>query len=644
MIRVVGACAALACAVAMLLAPMTASAQPALALAGACGFAGTQFALSGSGFAPRERTVVEVMSTVDPLAGAPLSSTAATADGAGDLGVLLDVPATGASDRVVRSVRVRPNPDRSLGIPTLLAGAPWTTATRGVTIAPQAARGRGATIERWSMTGLLEGTRLWAHYRHGAKTVARVALGMAKDACGRLRFALRTLPRGHERPGTWDVWLTAKSAFRVPSKGVYVRRSMKVAGSGSEARVTFGSLRARLVPSDPRAVAPSSALVMADANSIGVIRTVFLGRAPGAAVDFFERIDDRLKPLGRVQGTLGVPAVLEEATTWSCSRRIRRFVASATLADGTVATGAATVRTPSCAKRFRISVPPRTALDGEVVVRVIDRWGNGAITPTLCLTPPKRERRCEPLVFPSAVTIATRRLRARTRGTWHVELRVAGRRMRTTFTVGAQAVARPRPLVLATGDSMMLGIDRFLADELAATARVRRDVRPGTGISKPTRDWLAIAAGQAADLRPRDTVMLIGAADGYVMITPEGLWVECCGEPWIAEYARRVQLMMHSYLQLGRGRVFWATLPLPRAEERLVVSRAVNLAVERAGAGVPGVHVVRLDLLFSPGGFSEVMRYRGASVVVRDEDAIHLNFRGQAIAAKLIAELIRRAR
>jgi hypothetical protein len=83
------------------------------------------------------------------------------------------------------------------------------------------------------------------------------------------------------------------------------------------------------------------------------------------------------------------------------------------------------------------------------------------------------------------------------------------------------------------------------------------------------------------------------------------------------------------------------TLPLPSSSARAVMTRAVNAAIVRAGAGLAGVIVSRMDLLFTPDGFTEVIRYRGRDVRVRTADGIHLNVSGTAIAAKIVADLLR---
>jgi len=599
--------------------------------------------LNGNGFDPGQTTVVEMMSTPDPLAGPPVSSRAATVDSAGNLSVRLDVAPVAASKPVVRSVRVRPAPDPGVGMPTVLAAARVKTASRAALVLPRRGEGKARDTERWRVIGLPEGVRLWAHYRHSEKTVARVALGTVRDGCGQLSVALRTLPDGRARAGGWDVWITANRVFRVPRTGLYVRRRMTVSGSGPDAPVRFSALRSRLVPTDPRVSAAPTNLFLAYAAPTGLIHLV-MGGALGARVAFFERIGDRLEPLGSAQTLPGKGTNLAEATTWSCTRRTRRFVGTATLPDGSPALGVGLVKTPSCASRFRIRAPRRVAPGRTFGVRVIDRWGNGAIKPTLCVTPPAQPESCRVLAFPKAVAIATRRFRADKRGAWKFDLRIQGSHARTTVGVGEQiSAAKAEPTLLATGDSMMYGVDSFLFDELFGIADVRSDVLAGAGITTSVTDWIAIAARQARALRPKDTVIMIGANDGFPMVTAAGARVACCDEPWATEYQRRVRAMMRTYVQNGRGRVFWLTLPLPRQAARLAISTVVNLAVVRAAAGLAGVTAVRLDQVFTPTGYSETYRYRGRSLRVREFDGIHLNAQGQAIAGEIVAKLIRRS-
>jgi hypothetical protein len=406
----------------------------------------------------------------------------------------------------------------------------------------------------------------------------------------------------------------------------------------------LAALAAVLGPAGARAQAPAPApevhFFAADTTEAGVVSLVFFG-AEGAPVVYYERIGTRLERLGTRTAAAGAPTKLDNAVTWRCARLVRRFEATSALPDGTRATGSYSVRTPSCATRFRLGVPRRLAAGARARVRVVDRWGNGGVSPQLCIRPPHAERTCSTLRLRRAVAVVTRRFRAATPGTWRVELRIRGHRMRRSIAVGGSGSSTaPPPSVLATGDSMMQGIDSFLADELGDAATVRSDVRPGTGISKPGGPWATLPATQVKRLHPAATVVAIGAVDGFPMTAPDGVPQVCCGAGWVAEYTRRVRAIMLTYRRRGRGRVIWLTLPIPKGPRE--VADAVNRSVVSAASGLARVTVLRLDRFFTPDGFRDVMPYRGRSVRVREADGIHLNVPGTAIAAKLVAAELRR--
>jgi lysophospholipase L1-like esterase len=393
------------------------------------------------------------------------------------------------------------------------------------------------------------------------------------------------------------------------------------------------------LPTTGCTVGPITNFLAADATKPGVIDLIFFG-AQGTSVEFFECVDNTLRPLGRLAAPPGQGTRLLEATTWDCARPARSFVARAILPDGTVVAGAYNVRTGSCASRFDVRVPRRVTAGGLARVRVVDTWGIGDFKPRLCIAPPRGDKVCSVVGFKKAVTIRTRRFRAKLEGRYKIELRIDTHRVRRTITVGGGEAPKPPPVVLTTGDSTMQGVDNFLADELGDDGTVRSDIRIGTGISKS--DWRAIAASQVKRYKPRYTVMSLGVNEGFPMTTPAGARVACCGRPWIAEYARRVRAMMTAYRRKGDGKVLWLTLPLPRGGPLTATIIAVNGAIVRAARDLKGVRVLRMDALFTPRGFAEVIRYRGRYIRVRTADGIHLNVSGTAIAAKVIAEAIRK--
>ena len=377
----------------------------------------------------------------------------------------------------------------------------------------------------------------------------------------------------------------------------------------------------------------------ADATQAGVIGLHFFG-APGAPVTFYERVDGKLVELG-TRTSPGEETILPDAVLWRCDRLVRRFSARAPLADGRLAVGEYSVRTASCATRLELNVPRRVAPGAVGRVSVIDRWGNGGVSPQVCVTPPRGKRACDTVRLRRAASVATHRFRARTRGRWRVELRFRDRRVRRTVAVGdaVGATARP-PVVLTTGDSTMQGIDGFLADELGDGAKVVSDIRPGTGIAKPLGPWATLARTQTRRSHQAATIVSLGIVDRFALTAPDGGKLACCGPGWITEYTRRVRAMMRIYRRDGQGRVLWLTLPIPKGPRDL--ADAVNLSVLRAADGLDRVEVLRMHDVFTPVGFRETMRYRGRVIDVREADGIHLNITGQVIAARIVAAALRR--
>ena len=392
-------------------------------------------------------------------------------------------------------------------------------------------------------------------------------------------------------------------------------------------------------PSPPGGPTTELHFFAADTTEPGVISLFFFG-AEGARVVFFEKVGDRLDRLGSSRAPSGEATALKAAVVWRCARLVRHFEATSTLPDGTLARGAYSVRTPSCASRFFLSVPRRIATGERAKVRVVDRWGNGGVSPQLCIKAPREKTSCDTLRLRRAVSVATRNYRTPTPGNWRVELRIRGHLVRRSITVGEGGRSTaPPPTVLTTGDSLMQGIDSFLADELGDAMTVSSDVRPGTGLSKFPGPWRELPRAQTKRLKQEASVIALGANEGFPMKGVDELTHECCEAGWIAEYSRKVRGAMRTYLREGKGRVIWLTMPIPKGPR--VIADAVNQAIVTAGTGIERVTVLRLDQFFSPDGFREVMPYRGRDVRVREVDGIHLNVAGTAIAAKLVAAALR---
>ena len=192
-------------------------------------------------------------------------------------------------------------------------------------------------------------------------------------------------------------------------------------------------------------------------------------------------------------------------------------------------------------------------------------------------------------------------------------------------TARAQA---PPPKVLLTGDSMMEVLQRSLVGELRSRALDPvPDARVGTGITKKTVvDWRREPARQARRHRADVTIAFLGIGDIYDF--PRA---KCCGEAWVAEYARRVGAMNRAW----GGRVFWLTLPTPAHADLARFNRAVNRAIRRVA------EVIDIAATIAPRGrFVRRMRWGGETLTIRASDGVHLSAHGSRIASELIADAL----
>jgi hypothetical protein len=154
------------------------------------------------------------MGTHGPLGGAVIGSRAATADARGTFLEILDVPPAAATTPVLRAVRARPAADERPA-PFVLASATLRSVDRSARVSRAKPELAAGATQRWRLTGLPEGTALYAHYRRAGRTVAHRSLGASSDPCGRLDFDLPVLPRGAEHRGAWEVWVpTARFGVR----------------------------------------------------------------------------------------------------------------------------------------------------------------------------------------------------------------------------------------------------------------------------------------------------------------------------------------------------------------------------------------------------------------------------------------------
>src|SRR3954447_5048881 len=387
----------------------------------------------------------------------------------------------------------------------------------------------------------------------------------------------------------------------------------------------------------------------AEAGHLGRIGIYLIDGPPGATVEVSELVGRREEHVKTYVLDASGSSTDLRALPWTCARRVRHLSAVARLPGGGRAVSAFVIRTPSCSDRLRLSVARRARTGARVRVTIRDRWRVGRVRPWLCVTPPKRRRRCGRLRIAAGRRTVSRPLRVRTLGRWKLVLVGRRQRLRRALYVGVPPPSgrrrRFRPRLILAGDSQMDTLDSFIEDGMGRGNRFVEDKRPGTGLSKPSLfDWPAHSRRQRL-LHARGTVVFLGANEGVPMRPPGGRRAVCCGPPWIAEYARRVRQMMRNYARRGRGRILWVTIPAPRDRALVPVRAAVNAGIRQAAARLPYAEGLALDEVFSPGfRYRSHMEIGGKRGPGAGAGGVHLSVRGWSYAARLVVRGLKAGR
>jgi lysophospholipase L1-like esterase len=391
-----------------------------------------------------------------------------------------------------------------------------------------------------------------------------------------------------------------------------------------------------------------------DSTDAGQIAFWTWGSGTFTSVDIAERVEGADVPVRSVtpapvvmpDGNVLTVARFARSAPWRCDRLTRSFTATGHRADGSIETSTADLRTPSCRRRLALIAPRRARLGARVPVRVRDRFHLGGLATTLCVRGPRAVRRCHTLrLAPGRATTASR-FRVNRRGHWSVSLTTPQQRLRTVVSVGVRPPASlpALPVVLTTGDSLMESVDALLGDRLIDRARMRSDVRPGSGLTNTFFvSWSKLPAAQMRRYRPAATVVFLGANDAWPLTTADGAVVPCCSEQWIAEYARRARRAMKAYLRRRGGAVIWMNVPATKDPKRKASNDAVNAGLARAVTGLHRAAVLDMAALFTPGGvYRDYMTDRGVRVRVRQADGVHLSSAGAAIAVRAVLAQLER--
>lgn len=362
-------------------------------------------------------------------------------------------------------------------------------------------------------------------------------------------------------------------------------------------------------------------------------------------VTFFEEVGEVRQELGKAgaappaaggnDGLASIPAI-----PWKCDRTVRRFVGVAVTPDDKTIEAVNEARTPDCRDRLSLSAPSQVKPGAKIPVTIKDRWQLGDLKFRLCVKVAGRSKCSKLRLKPGQKKLTLTRNAGRKVALLDLDVVVGRFHRHKTVGVGRKAPAAPRPTLLVTGDSMIQGIDAILGEKLKKTYRVVGQTRPGTGVSKPLdTPWTTVARQQASKHKPAVTVVLLGGNDGFKMKTAAGQEVECCGEPWRAEYAERIERMAIAYARRGAGTVIWGLLPPAKRTDLHEQMDAVNDSIRRMARRMPEVHLVGLDKIFGP-EYRDTVQGRK----VRDPDGLHFNLAGQRIAAQAIIDALRKAK
>lgn len=401
----------------------------------------------------------------------------------------------------------------------------------------------------------------------------------------------------------------------------------------------------RSVESAPAQDAPS---LLGVSSQKGYIAIAMLAE-PESVVTFYEQIGDSRVELGQAtttipntQGAKGLASI--PAIPWTCARAVRTFVGVAKTKDGRTDEATNVARTPDCTQRINLLAPSRVEPGEDIEISIRDRWQVGDLPMRLCVSRPKAGRSCSKVKLkPKQFTLDLQRAAGSKVGLLDIDLVFAGRHQHLKVGVGVKppAVRQTLPVILATGDSLMEGIDTILGQQLKKRYRVIAASRPGTGVSKDNDDerWTAVARKQVSAYKPSITVLLLGGNDGFPMAPAGGGdRVPCCGQAWQDEYLNRITNMAGTYERNGRGKLIYALLPPPKRDDLKEQMAAVNTVIRRLADKNPEIELVHLDEIFGPEYHAQIN-----GTTVRDPDGLHFSLPGQRIAVKAIIAAIRKA-
>ena len=195
-------------------------------------------------------------------------------------------------------------------------------------------------------------------------------------------------------------------------------------------------------------------------------------------------------------------------------------------------------------------------------------------------------------------------------------------------------ITAEEPLRLwVVGDSLLNLAGRELKKALEVSGKVVVDVnyRSSTGLVRlDYHHWPdSLARRLSREEAPDAVLVMMGANDSQHMVVDKQK-IERWSEPWVAEYDRRVGMMVGAMTASG-SEVYWAGLPVMKHRRHRETAAVVNTILIARSAEESAMTYLPTDLMFS-GGDGDYSRFLtdndGRRFGARDTDGVHFTMSG----------------
>jgi hypothetical protein len=214
-------------------------------------------------------------------------------------------------------------------------------------------------------------------------------------------------------------------------------------------------------------------------------------------------------------------------------------------------------------------------------------------------------------------------------------------------------ISKAHPLrIMVTGDSLpqyMVGQIQDLASSegpvVSPAGSYQHTTFEGTGLWDPdTFAWDVQAQSETRAYHPQAVIMLMGGNDFENMVLGNRLFM--AGTPsWTAEYQRRAEIVMHTFMNNGVKRLYWLSMP-PSGDGGAGYAHdyhQIDVALKRAAKQVIGVHYVNINPVVTyRGRYVDYKKVDGVLTLIREPDGIHLNIAGSQLVSDAVVKVLKR--